>query len=314
MSQSSWKSRVIPAALMCVSVATVARAVDLPVNCSLPGAAGQIGTALKKLDPAATNTLRISGYCHENIVIWGFDRLSLIASPGAVVDDNSGGQNPVFYIGDSRRVVIQGFDIRGGNNTVNCDNGSVCRLINSELEQTASGAGFNARDSQAELTNVTLQENADWGIYAQTSKMRLNNVTIRDVKGGPNEPAGIGIAVDSTEVSANNLTIKNAGGSGIYLFKHSFLQAVNSNISNNGGWGIGVLFGSTASLNGTTVSNNPNANGVFIDDASSVVFNGGNFTNNGSLDIFCGKQSAAARWIETTQYGSTNCPVPAPDL
>ena len=314
MTYSAGRCRLMFGALVYLSCTALSYAEgDITVNCNLPGNKGKIANALKQLDPVEGHTVRVSGYCHENLAIGGFDRLFLIASAGTVIEDASSGVSPVIYVGDSRRVVIQGFTIRGGSNAVNCDNGSLCRLVGDTIEQTARGAGVSVRDSQVELTDVILQSNADWGIYASESRIRARNVTIRDVRGGTNEPAGIGIALDSTEFVADNLTIQNAGGSGVYAFKHSFVQINSSALTDNGGWGIAVLFGSTGSFDGTTVSKNK-ATGVFIDDVSSVVFNGGNYTLNGGSDIFCGKQSAAARWIETTQHGSTNCPVPAPDI
>ena len=93
-----------------VTFAALAGAVVIPVNCNLPGTT--IGGVLKRLDPANTNVVNVSGDCRENLVIRGFDRLYLIASPGAVLEDASGGHSSVIYIGDSRRAVVRGFTIR----------------------------------------------------------------------------------------------------------------------------------------------------------------------------------------------------------
>jgi hypothetical protein len=110
---------------------------DIAVNCNLAGNKGKIANALKQLDPVEGHTVHVSGYCHENLAIGGFDRLYLIASAGTVIEDASSGVSPVIYVEDSRRVVIQGFTIRGGSNAVNCDNGSLCRLVGDTIEQTA---------------------------------------------------------------------------------------------------------------------------------------------------------------------------------
>ena len=194
-----------------------------------------------------------------------------------------------------------------------CDANSVCQFENDTVEHTVDGAAVSFTQSHGVLNNCVIRDAADWGMYLSTSNLRAVNLSITNVRGGSSEPAGIGIAMDGSDLTASNLTIQNTGGSGIYAFKKSFLQTNGSSVNGNGGWGIAVLFGSTGSLAGSTVNNNV-ATGVFIDDASSVVFGGGTYLNNGGGDIFCGHQSAAARFIETTQYGSTNCPVPAPDI
>jgi hypothetical protein len=41
--------------------------------------------ALKTLNPAGPNTLTISGTCNENVVIQGFNRLTLLGKPGATI-------------------------------------------------------------------------------------------------------------------------------------------------------------------------------------------------------------------------------------
>ena len=85
-----------------------AHAGDSKVNCNSPGAHGKIANVLRKLDPAATNVVHVSGHCRENLVITGFDRLSLIGESGAVIEDASGGKAAVIEILDSLRVVVQG--------------------------------------------------------------------------------------------------------------------------------------------------------------------------------------------------------------
>jgi len=68
----------------------------------------------------ALNTVTVSGSCHGNILIQGFDRLTLITTTRATINDASGGQSPVVDIEDSRRVNLEGFTIRGGARGVNC--------------------------------------------------------------------------------------------------------------------------------------------------------------------------------------------------
>ena len=80
--------------------------VNVKVNCSrkAEGALPSINAALKLLAPAISNTVTVSGTCNENILIQGFDRLTLVSTTGATINDASGGQSPVVDIEDSRRV------------------------------------------------------------------------------------------------------------------------------------------------------------------------------------------------------------------
>src|SRR6266581_3941239 len=57
---------------------------DQPGNQSISG-------VLARLDPTQAHTLRVSGTCKENVLIQSFDRLTLIANPGATISDASGG-------------------------------------------------------------------------------------------------------------------------------------------------------------------------------------------------------------------------------
>jgi hypothetical protein len=72
-----------------------------------------ISSAVKRLNPEGPNTVMVSGSCQENVVIQGFDRLTLIANSGASINDASGGSAIVVDIADSQRITIQGFTING---------------------------------------------------------------------------------------------------------------------------------------------------------------------------------------------------------
>ena len=134
----------------------VAHAGDSKVNCSSPGHAGKIANVLSRLNPADTNVVHVSGHCRENLIIQGFDRLSLIAEPGAVIEDASGGKAAVVEILDSQRVLIQGFTIRGGNSGVFCHEYSFCRFIGDTVEQTAAyGAIWSDRRRRDWVTSLS---------------------------------------------------------------------------------------------------------------------------------------------------------------
>jgi hypothetical protein len=128
--------------IACSLFTAFALARDSHVNCNFKGDIGKIATVLSRLNPAETNTVHVSGYCRENLVISGFDRLSLIADPGAVIEDASGGKVAVIEIIDSRDVVVQGFTIRGGLYGLFCRDFSLCRFVGDTVKQTAANAGI----------------------------------------------------------------------------------------------------------------------------------------------------------------------------
>ena len=97
-----------------------AQAVTFNVNCDKPGPIGKISTYLKLANALDATTIKVSGTCPENIQINSLDRLSLIAMPGATLQDASNGAQPVILITDSRRITVQGFTITGGTTGISC--------------------------------------------------------------------------------------------------------------------------------------------------------------------------------------------------
>jgi len=66
-----------------------------------------ITAALTMLNPNVPNTRKIFGVCQENVVISGFNRLTLIGRQGATVVDDSGGAAQTFLVVDSTDVYFQ---------------------------------------------------------------------------------------------------------------------------------------------------------------------------------------------------------------
>src|SRR5262245_51809805 len=75
----------VPLVLL-LSASTVAAA-TLSVNCGGKVGLTSIGAALKAVQFAGPSTIKVSGACHENIVIQSLDRLTLNAAPGASITD-----------------------------------------------------------------------------------------------------------------------------------------------------------------------------------------------------------------------------------
>jgi hypothetical protein len=136
--------------------------INLKVNCGQKalGTLPTINAALKLLAPSMTNTVTVSGSCNENVQIQGFDRLTLISTTGATINDASGGQSTVVDIEDSRHVTLQGFTINGGLDGVVCGNASVCYLTANTIQSSVGQEGVGVGNgSRAFLTNNVIKNN-----------------------------------------------------------------------------------------------------------------------------------------------------------
>jgi hypothetical protein len=238
------KENVTKKNLLCIAVlfllASVANAVTFTVDCTKPAPWGKVSTYLKMLNPQGPNTLKINGTCHENIVIKGFDRLSLIAKPGAVLEDGSNGQAAVIDIVDSTHVVIQGFVIEGGSPGVMCEDASLCRF------------------------NANVFENSAWrGVFIWQSEANFSGDTIQDA-------GDVGLAVASgSRAFIYALTVQRSASTGIQLNGDSFIEGGRMVVQNNGGDGITINAHSNLNLSGSTVTGNA-WNGLDLDGHSAA--------------------------------------------
>ena len=114
-------------ALIFVMTAAATDALTLKVNCGGTSGLSSVGAALKILQNAeessSPDTINVSGACTENIVISGFDRLTLKGAAGASISDASGGTTDVLQTADSSTIRVEGLTL----------NGSVSRRIGSPL-------------------------------------------------------------------------------------------------------------------------------------------------------------------------------------
>src|SRR5207244_2661536 len=121
--------------------------------------------------------VNVSGACNENVTISGFDRLTLLAAPGATLSDASGGTVDVLQVLDSSTVHIEGFIMNGG---VSCLEGSHCVFVANTF-QGSSGDGVQVSRSYADL----LPDSAGHGSVIQNSVGRglivINGSVVRTI-------------------------------------------------------------------------------------------------------------------------------------
>lgn len=264
----------------------------------------KIGNVLRMLNPQGPNTLNISGTCNENLNINQFDRLSLIAAPGAVIEDSSGGQEPVINITDSQRISIQGFTIRGGSYGVKCFDGSLCRFSGNTVERSTN-AGVWVNLSQAKFSGDIIQDTGGpGGLTIDFSYVNAEVVTIR-------RSAESGIYNNHGSVlGAWAIKIQDNGAFGISVEQHSCMLLGESTVTNNSWAGIVVSDQSFVSLHQNTVTGNLNG-GVAIGDSSLAELNGGGtFTGNTISDIGCFGEYSAVKNTQGATIGTMNCPIP----
>ena len=105
-----------------------AQAANLNVNCDKKETIHKALRLIADLNPGGPNTITVSGSCKENVVVDGFDRLTLTTKTGASISDHSGGALAVVFVHDSQSFTLQGFTINGGNDGFDCVGASVCYL------------------------------------------------------------------------------------------------------------------------------------------------------------------------------------------
>lgn len=289
--------------------------VNITVNCSLPASPlGSLTAALAVLNPNAVSTIHVSGNCHENVSIQGFENLTIIANSGASIGDASSGQLDVIDVADTREFSLQGFTINGGTIGVACFDNSLCHLSGNTV-QGSTGDGVLVSRARADFQGDTFQNNAGRGLAVINGSLALvSGVTVQG-----NGAAGT-IANAGGRIIAVNLTSRNNGGAGIRIGNHSTLRLIDGTVSGNGGSGVRLDGGSEAlfdtAATGNTITGN-GANGVALFDLSFVSFNGAdnitgnNLGNPGGVDVSCGPQFSATRGALTSiGGGTTNCVEP----
>jgi hypothetical protein len=317
MSIANIKRSLIASALLLL-IGTAAHAATLAVHCGSKEGLASIGAALKLLQsPLAigSNTINVSGACHENVLIQSLDRVTLTAVNGASVSDASGGTLDVISIQDSRDVAVIGFTINAGSDGVSGANGiacgdfSTCRLSGNIIQGATSGAGLSvAGQAGATLDGDTLQNNGS-GLQVLSG----SRVASRGPGGGrPFDSRGNVRGVDLRRGAfAYIIAVIENNSVGVDVRWHSTLELTSSSILGSQTVGALVREGSFARFTASTITGNPGG-GVIYSDLSMGDFAGSTVTGNGNgngMDIACSPQFAATRGVASTG-GTTNCVEP----
>jgi parallel beta helix pectate lyase-like protein len=280
---------------------------DVRVNCGGKTPPTTITGALKLVNPNLPNKLTISGTCNENVVIQGFNRLTLIGGPGATINDTSGGVGIVINIEDSTDVTLRGLIVNGGAVGVLCGDFSVCRF-EQDVIQGAVGVGVQAFQSRAGFRSTTLQNNGIGLVSLESSSVRsFGDLIVR-----LNLGSGVDLDTGGSFASFGD-TIRDHGGNGVEVNNHGSVLLVGTTVTGNSLNGVVVVGQSAADIEADNVITGNGHSGVFVRDVSFAEFRGAStVTGNGSgLDVACLPQFPSTRGALTNiRGGNTNCVEP----
>jgi hypothetical protein len=250
--------------------------VELTVECSNPKARlKSINQVLAFLPKQGPNTIHVSGVCNESVIIDGFDNLTLVADPGASINDPTPSvpdDNDVLDISNSERITVQGFTVNGGIDGIACFQFSICFLNNNTVQGASDAGVVIGRGTLADLTGNIIQSNGGNGLDARNGA----NAT---VIGG---------------------TITSNGGAGAFANNQSLLRFLNDGsspviVQNNGFDGVFATENSTITLgfNGAAITGN-NGTGLTVEHASvGRVGEQNQITGNAAAGVGLGESSFA---------------------
>jgi hypothetical protein len=265
---------------------------------ALPSALPTINRALRLLDPQGPNTITVSGTCKENVLIQGFNRLTLIGKNGATINDASGGTGFVVDIEDSTDIALQGFTINGGAGGVQCFNFSICRFDGNTVQGASSeGIAINVQ-SRATFGANTIQNNGTGLLVFEVSYVRtFGGLVIQQ-----NSFEGVTVDYGSSFESFGD-TIQNNGANGIAAYNHDFLLLLGTTVTGNSWYGVAVLGQSAADIDGDNVITGNVLSGVLVRDLSYAEFRSASTVNS----VECQGQFTLVRGFTNLVGATTNC-------
>lgn len=183
---------------------------DLAVDCSLPGAAGQVNTVLAQItDRNGPNRITIANTCNATVNIVGFNRLT-IQGIGTITNG--------INIVNSRNILVKGLTFDSANLGFNFQiNGSQVTFDGVTVKNSASGVGGIS------IVGGSL------AFSGNANKVQSNQCT------GINVTTGGFVSVGNTTISGNGLG-QNCGSSRDGIKLHNGASANLANGVNNGGF------------------------------------------------------------------------------
>jgi len=263
-----------------------ALAADVSVDCSKKSLTTEIG----KLNTVATNTVRISGNCVEDIVIDGHLNLTLIGNGAASITATDPGTTALAI--NNSHVTVQDLTLNGGASAAGCDNRSTC--IFRDVTVQGGSNGLTAQGQSAidiiGSSSIVGSTGTGVGVYGASS-VNMRPTWANGFDGAEPGPVvsghGVGIWIqDGSFLRTDNVTIAD-NDVGIEARRNAtikvFANSSDAAISGNSSWGIRV----TQSSVGQIIEDfTDNGTALIVGALSYVTVQGGTYTDNGSDALF----------------------------
>jgi hypothetical protein len=208
-------------------------------------------------------------------------------------------------------VQIKNLTIHGGQWGVMCREFSVCRFSGNTIEG-ATVRGVELDSADATFEGDVIQNNANEGLELTASRARVTQMTVKGTQAGAIGD-GKGVALNQgSSLTVEQLTVQDNQGAGVSLIGASSLTnrfwIGPFTVSNNANGGIWVTAESSAGLGGAIVINNSYGGVIITGNSDASFWNGGVFTGNQNIDVYCGPFNGIAASPQSATIGVTNCP------
>jgi len=298
-----------------LGLASPVQATDVTVDCDgnePPFDFTSIQAAIDSLDQQGPHTIFVKpGTCTENVEIIDRERLRIEgpSTGGPAFIESPSGENVTIRIENSRGISLHTLTVRGGANGyfigrasevflqgqhiwsngegINLQSNSTLRFEDGVVELNDRAGLTVANESLAEVHSVRFSSNQE-GILAFAGRLQLFNSELEgNTLRGVWLLGGTTAEILNTQIHDNGSLGPAFGAGGVLTAGNSTLGLIESDVSNNRGFGIVARDNSSAALTDSTVTAN-SAGGVIVLILSSARLLGtNNITGNGNTDLTC---------------------------
>ncbi len=232
------------------------------------------GGEIDVIDPGGFGAVTIT----KSITIDGNGALAGILTTG-------GTSGVIVNAGANDVVILRNLSIEGagsGANGIRVLNASQVHVENCTIQNfTTNGIIANAAAGTLFVTDTTVKQIGDQGIYVQSGRAVLNRVTAHGNGAGVIGGIGTVVTVKNSTASGNEIGFASA-------FSATSVINIEDSVASHNVQGVLVNMGATARLSNVSLFNNT-ANGMYNDGSGHLITFGNNrFVGNGSDGVFTG--------------------------
>ena len=189
----------------------VAAQQTLEVDCTAASGLNTLAAALEMANPG--DTINVTGPCPNTAVSITIDDLTLVGVENPVLI-GEGPPRDVIDVNGARRVIIENFTLRGGDDGVQVRRGATADLNNIVAEGNADDGFTVVANAFARIRNSTAQDNGDDGFAVSFTS---NAILSGDTTSTGNANDGFSVVFGSSaEFVAGTFTMTNNGQSATF--------------------------------------------------------------------------------------------------